>query len=177
MYDLVAGSNTEVWRPVVGYEGWYEVSSLGRVKSLVTRGGKPQQRILKPRRHTGGYTRVHIGRNGIYKDHLIHRMVMQAFVGCCPNGIVVNHINGKKTDNRMVNLEYVTYRQNSRHAHSLGLTPAGTDHPNSSITDTDVRFIRDARYKIEALELAARFGVSRGTIYRIQLGKRYRNVI
>ena len=104
----------EHWKPVVGHEGLYEVSDLGRVKSLRRNG-----RILKPQRTQTGYLQVWLyngeihstGRTG--KNYQLHRIVAEAFLEN-PNGLPeVNHINEDKSDNRADNLEWCTHAYNS----------------------------------------------------------------
>ena len=104
----------EVFKPVVGYEGLYEVSDLGRVKSLgkcSTRGFNLSNRILKGVNNGVGYLGVQLYRDGTPKRFSIHRLVMTSFVG--ESSLIVDHINEDKEDNRLLNLEYVTNRDNS----------------------------------------------------------------
>ncbi|RDB46163.1 NUMOD4 motif-containing HNH endonuclease [Tsukamurella tyrosinosolvens] len=106
---------SEVWRAVPGHEGAYEVSDQGRVRSLdrsVLRRGHEVQvtgRILKPARNTKGYFHVTIGGS----TRKVHRLVMQAFVGEMPAGMVTRHLNGDQTDNRLVNLRYGSVAENA----------------------------------------------------------------
>jgi hypothetical protein len=108
----------EKWRPVPGYEGMYEVSDLGQVRSLDRvivnniHGGmwvRPG-RILKPWMHSRGYPWVTLAGQ---KKFAIHRLVLLAFVGPIPKGMIVRHLNDIKTDNRLVNLRYGTHLENS----------------------------------------------------------------
>lgn len=111
---------TEVGRPVVGYEGIYEVSSMGRVRSLerdiVERGGK--------RRHWTSQTlMLHLTEKGYHQVYLqggrqrrLHQLVAEAFLGPCPPGCEVRHRNGDHGDSRLLNLEYGTRSQNVRDA-------------------------------------------------------------
>lgn len=109
----------EVWKDVPGYEGYYQVSNLGRVKSL-TGYYKNKKNIILKYGLNRGYQRVILCVNKIRKNIHIHQLVMLAFVGK-PNGMQINHINGVKTDNRLCNLEYVTQSENMKHAYRLGL--------------------------------------------------------
>lgn len=98
--------------PVKGYEGRYEVSRTGHVVSLCS--GNPA--VLRPVMHRQGYKRVRLydGRGG-YRWHMVHRLVAAAFVGG-DKSLQVNHKNGVKGDNRAENLEWVTQKENWRHA-------------------------------------------------------------
>ena len=95
----------EIWRDVEGYEGLYQVSNLGRVKSLnYRRTGK--EKILKPIKIKKQYMNVKLCKNGKLKQYMIHRLVAKAFIPNPDNKEQVNHINEIKTDNRAENLEW-----------------------------------------------------------------------
>ena len=114
----------EKWKPVSGYEGYYQVSNLGRVRNIKKRRGTRVGSILDARTNHGGYVIVGLrGESGEYKDHRVHVLVAQAFIGPKPVGLDVNHIDGNKENNKVSNLEYVTRSENLRHALLNGLTP------------------------------------------------------
>ena len=102
----------EEWRPIKGFEGRYEVSSLGRVRNAVT------GRVLRPRPTKRGYHRVALGAGN---DRYIHRLVAEAFIPNPHNLPQVNHIDGCKTNNIASNLEWCTPAHNAKHAYRLGL--------------------------------------------------------
>ena len=97
----------ENWLPVVGYEGLYEVSDLGRVRSL--RSGH----LLKMATNRG-YPRVGLNKDGNARAVRVHILVAAAFIGPRPDGQEVCHANGVKTDNRVTNLRYDTHAENNR---------------------------------------------------------------
>ena len=115
---------SEQWLPVVGYEGFYEVSDMGRVRSLdratpmKTATGKMTMRrvagrILKPGTAGRGYPYVNLMReHKRQKTRDVHRLVLEAFVGPKPDGLVTRHLNGDRLDNRLENLAYGTYSEN-----------------------------------------------------------------
>lgn len=117
----------EIWKPVVGYEGWYSVSSLGRVRR-----DKPQRntfpgRILRPVTRKGYYAQC-LTKDGKHATFTNHSLVAAAFIGPRPPLLQVNHKDANKLNNRDWNLEYVTHLQNQRHAVDHGLTTAGNKH-------------------------------------------------
>lgn len=109
----------EIWKPIPGYEGYYEVSDQGSVRSIervIARdNGRPQtvrSRLLRPALNRRGYEGVHLYRRGRGEGFSVHRLVMAAFVGPCPDGMEVRHLNGDPADNRLTNLRYGTSYEN-----------------------------------------------------------------
>lgn len=98
----------EEWRPVKDYEGLYEVSNFGRVRSL--KFGKV--RILKLFKNSKGYLYVDLYKDGKRKEFRVHRLVWETFNGAIPDGMEVNHINEIKTDNSLWNLNLMTRKEN-----------------------------------------------------------------
>ena len=108
----------EEWREVRGYEGIYEVSNLGNLKSLA-RKRVLNDKILKGGVDGGGYLSVCLSKDRMLKTRLVHQLVAIAFLGHEPSGhkLVVNHINHNRQDNRVENLELVTQRNNANQKH------------------------------------------------------------
>lgn len=103
---------SERWLAVVGWEGYYEVSDLGRVRRIAqTRGTRCG--ILKTVPDRKGYPQVVLSRHSLERTRPVHRLVGEAFIGPLPKGLVTRHLNGNQTDNRAVNLAYGTRRENS----------------------------------------------------------------
>ena len=110
----------EEWRDIPQHEGLYQVSNLGKVKSLdryitiKNGGGKRRYRgkELKPQISAKGYKMVSLNKSGDQKSHYIHRLVYLAFRGSIPEDLVVNHIDENKTNNLLTNLELLTNREN-----------------------------------------------------------------
>lgn len=113
------GIKPEEWRPVVGHEGFYEVSDLGRVRSvdrtLPRAGGTMRIRgkILTPGVDKHGRCGVNLHRDGSVKHRRVHRLVLQAFVGPCPDGMEGCHNDGDATNNQIGNLRWDTSLSNS----------------------------------------------------------------
>ena len=103
----------ELWKPIKDYEKYYEVSNLGRVKSL----HRNKERILK-QSMSGEYLKVVLQKDGKSKTFSIHKLVIHSFKECPLNKIkiVINHIDGNKTNNNINNLEWCTLRDNTNHA-------------------------------------------------------------
>lgn len=115
-------SHLEIWKDVVSYEGLYQVSNLGRVKSLerniVTSNGKNmtrKEKILRPSNNNRGYMQVRFYVNGNFPCLKVHRLVAEAFLFEFDDGKQINHINGDKSDNRVENLECVDQMKNMEH--------------------------------------------------------------
>lgn len=109
----------EVYKDIPGYEGLYQVSNLGNVKSLPRK--KCKGRVLKPYSPEYGYQHVMLSKNGIQKCYKVHRLVAEIFVENPDGKMEVNHINAIKSDNRAVNLEWCTALENYNHARKMGL--------------------------------------------------------
>lgn len=107
--------SAERWLPVVGYETSYEVSDTGKVRSkarLDSRGRRRREKLLSPRPQPFGHQTVALFTNGARRSFLIHRLVLEAFVGPCPEGMEACHWNGVPSDNRVKNLRWDTRAAN-----------------------------------------------------------------
>ena len=108
-------TESEIWKDVAGYEGFYQVSNKGNVRSVERKdsiGRKCGGRILKPINNRRGYLRVILWKNGKYKTNFIHRLVAEAFVPNPDNLPQVNHLDEVKTNNELSNLEWCDSKHN-----------------------------------------------------------------
>lgn len=159
------------WAPVRGFEGTHEISNDGRVRRLacvfVNRRGhkKPSPaRMLKPTQKGNGYFHLTLQVNKVQTTLHLHRMVLEAFVGPCPEGMEGLHRNGVKSDNRLDNLRWGTHIENcsdrSRHGKC-----------QFALTYEEALQIRDCRGKMRQVDVAEIYGISQPTVSAIQLGK------
>jgi hypothetical protein len=180
----------EEWKPVVGYEGYYEASSLGNVRR--TEGIRSQgrgredcykyfpQRPLAMDKTRQGYLCASLCKNGRKKGYLVHRLVAIAFIPNPKNRPCVNHKDGVKTHNNIENLEWMTHAQNSKHAFDTGLSKnpvaRGAEHGMSILTAEQVREIRTTYvpFVVSRRILSERYGVSESTIKSIVEGKHWK---
>jgi len=163
----------EIWKPIERREG-YEVSNLGRVRSLSrkiwveSKHQAPhwrtwQGRILRPQASPQGYLHVHLG---TADQHQIADLVLEAFVGPKPKGMVAAHDNGKNQDNRASNLFYKTPYENQEDRIRHGTSNRGEGSPYAKLTEAKVKAIR-ASHEPRAV-LAKRYGVSVMTITQVR---------
>lgn len=119
----------EKWKDIAGYEGLYQISNMGRVKSLERfkpNGQIVPEKIKTPSAKSNNYLALQLYKNNKPKNCYIHRLVAEAFIPNPQNKETVNHINGDKHDNSVENLEWSTYTENNHHATQTGLN--GTEH-------------------------------------------------
>lgn len=160
---------TEIWRDIAGYDGFYQVSNFGRVKSFWHK----TLRITKGTVDIRGYLRVGLYRNGKSKYAYVHRLVALAFIDNPENKPQVNHINGDKSDNRVENLEWCTPSENHYHAVAWGLRKSGENNSRAKLTNEQARYVRDNPDGLTQWELADKFGVSKAAISQIERGITY----
>lgn len=173
---------TEIWKDVIGYEGFYQVSNLGRIKSLPRTicnwGGKKgvhksKERVLKPQLNHKGYLRICLCIPSKKITYTLHRLIAIAFLGD-PGKLHVNHIDGDKLNNKISNLEYCTHLQNMEHAIKMGLTVKGVNHHNAKLNPKKVSEIRLSN--LTGRELAEIYNVCEATIREAKTYKNWKDV-
>jgi hypothetical protein len=163
----------ETWKPVVGFENHYEVSTDGRIRRTMAANSTKVGWVLTPNDHNG-YRRVSLHKGGKCHRLLVHRIVAQAYLDGFEKVRHVNHKNGVKHDNRVENLEWVTARENVLHAWKNGLaTPnLGEDSGQSVLTAQSVQGILVLLANgVEGRLIAKAFGVTESAISSIKRGQ------
>lgn len=162
---------SERWLPVVGYEGYYEVSDIGNVRRVLRPDslGRPRRCGVLRNALDRGYHRVSLSKNDKPKGFAVHRLVAAAFLGPPPSPAhVVNHKDGVKANNRPSNLEYLTSAENTRHAVRLGLHAAGDRHGMAKSSETQRDAIcREWKQGMSITRLAAVSGLSETRVSRM----------
>lgn len=168
-----------IWKPIKGYEGRYEVSTWGQVRSLDrtvrnTKGVLAHLRgkLLNPAVGKAGYKVAFLRDGKESKAFSVHRLVALAFLPNAENKSEVNHKNGIRTDNRVSNLEWVTPSENKCHAYNNGLN---SQKHRRKLTPSQVRELRNT--DISLSQASKKFGVSMGCAQRARSKETYREVI
>ncbi len=172
----------ETWLPVPGFEESYQVSNLGRVRSLDrvtrTRAGVPirrKGRIMALTVHSHGYLHVRLSRESVVTTCLVHRLVAAAFIESpIPRGMDVCHSDGVRTNNALSNLRIDSHAENQRDKVNHGTSYCGSNHWRAKLTDQQVLSIRsDVR---RHADIAADHGISASTISLVKSGKAWSHV-
>jgi hypothetical protein len=165
----------EIWKDIEGYEGYYQISNLARVKSLsrsiIRANGNIyniSEKFLNMGLNKDGYARVALSKNSKQTFMFIHRLVATYFIPNPDSKLEVNHKNGIKSDNSIQNLEWVSPSENVQHGYNIGLSKIGEDRYNSKLTNSDIVTIRNSNLKQK--ELSEIYNVSQPVISRIISG-------
>ena len=167
----------EIWRPVEGTDGRYEVSNTGKVRSLnYKRTGKTEE--LRPAADGKGYLRTVLFYNGKNKTVKVHRLVAEAFIPNPENKPQVNHIDGNKTNNSVDNLEWSSNIDNAHHAIKNGLfvnsykaTALSNEKRKQPVIATDCNG-HEIEFESQS-EACRQLNVSRRHVYEVLKGKRH----
>lgn len=128
--------NQEIWKDIKGYEGFYKVSNLGRIMGLGrevrnTKYGSvryiPESILKRKGTNSSGYTNIILRKNNKNKSFYVHRIVAENFLNPIDGKKIINHKNGIKTDNRLINLEWCTEKENIQHSIKTGLSKLKTN--------------------------------------------------
>lgn len=175
----------EIWKPIVGYEGFYEVSNFGRIRSIEhfvnhSKGGKKiiRSKVMNPYTDEDGHKRIKLCKMGKGKKHYVHNLVTEAFIGPKPSGYATAHGNGIPDDNRLENLRYATFAENEADKLIHGRHVRGEGNWNSKLTSEQVYRIREVydyymanhkslRKSRILYDLAEEIGMRKKSIYQI----------
>jgi len=167
------------WKIIPNTNNLYEASDCGQIRRVVSfvsnskNGGKRKVggKALSQKTKRNGYKEVQIftsPQKGVSK--YVHRLVFETFVGKIPKGMAINHIDGVKSNNKLSNLECVTYSENTKHAYSKNLInrfkkAKGESHPKSKMTKSDVLLYRDLHSKgATPTQISDYYGINKSTL-------------
>lgn len=172
---VAAMINSEVWLAIKDYEGAYEVSNMGRVRSIPrtsSTGRKLKGKILSLMDNGHGYKTVMLSWKGAQKRKYVHRLVLEAFTGPCPEGFEARHFNGVRSDNRLENLEWSTHIDNVADRKIHGTELAGERNSLAVLTESEVVEIREiyATRLFTQKQLAEEYGITQPGIGLIVRG-------
>lgn len=176
---LICTTMEEIWKDIKGFEGIYQVSDLGRIRSL------DRLKLNKHNSYTKvkgciiksfkkkGYPSVSLSIYNTKKTFSVHRLVADSFILNLENKREVNHINGIKTDNRVNNLEWVSSKENIKHAYKMGLmkNKFGEKHHGCKLTEDQVIKIKYDLKELSHSEIAKMFNVNPSRISSIRCGR------
>lgn len=171
----------EFWKSVKGFEGFYEVSNFGRVRSIdrININSKGVARLLKgkylsnSKTNGNGYHSANLCKDGSRFVRYIHRIVAEVFSPNPSDLPEVNHIDGNKSNNHISNLEWCSMLNNKKHASKNGLLSCGESHHHAKLTDEEADEIRDLALNEvwPQTTIANLYGICQQTVSNIKLGK------
>ena len=151
----------EIWKDVKNYEGLYQVSNLGNIRSIRFN----RIKIMRQNINSRGYCSLEFCVNNERKTLMVHNIVANTFIPNPLNKPVVNHINGIKTDNKIENLEWNTYSENVKHAYRTGLAPRHSTYQNQP-NQKKIKDIIENKEYFSIREAARQTGHKRSSIQR-----------
>ena len=174
----------ETWSSINGYKGIYEVSNIGRVKSLARVIKCPnyismvKEIVMKSHFNGSGYKKISLINGNDRKSFYIHRLVAETFIKNINGLKEVNHKDGDKENNISSNLEWCTHSENIKHAYDNSLIPdrKGENHPRTELTNKDILNIRKLKGLFKIVEIAKKYSVSRYVISIIINKKSWKHI-
>lgn len=152
----------ENWKDIAGYKGRYQVSDMGRVKSILFK----KELILKHGFNRCGYNYINLSKDKVYVSKTVHRLVALAFISNPENKPQVNHKDGDKNNNSVLNLEWNTSKENNTHSFKTGLNKGqkGIVNKNSKLSEEQVKEIRLIGKTRTLISIAKEFNVGKSSI-------------
>jgi hypothetical protein len=177
---IQAADDVEQWREIPGFEGYYEVSNTGNLRSLdrwLTSGRHRKGARLQANRSASGHFKVRLCRGGRHHWFGVHCLVLAAFIGPRPEGMQGAHNNGDPSDNRPENLRWDTAKGNAADRKSHGTEMCGENNPRSKLTERQVSEIfRMHRSGVMGKDIAAVMLCTPANISSILKGKHWRTL-
>jgi hypothetical protein len=166
----------EIWKPVLGNDA-YEVSDQGRVRRVTEKNRGKAGMIMKQSPDRYGYMRVRLSPEG-KRHRRVHRLMWEAFCGPIPEGLMINHESGIKSDNRLGNFTLVTRQGNADHAVKAGLVKTGDENGAAKLTDAAVRQIRAMKSEgMTGRAIARNLGLPARTVHNVISGRNWSSVV
>ena len=132
----------ELWKTINGYDGAYQASTLGRIRSIDrtitncrSRKQSFKETILKPDYAPNGYERICLSKNGKYKHNRVAKLIYETFMGPVPEGMEIDHINGDNRDNRLENLRVCTHKENCNNPITLARNRAANERRSQKLKE------------------------------------------
>lgn len=181
----------EIWKPVEGYEQYYEVSTWGRVRALAiyikndgnfAGGFHKHFKVRNQQTNKYGYKTIKLCKYGKCQRYTVHRLVAKAFIPTDNYENQINHIDGNKTNNNITNLEWVTPAENMKHAWDTGLINSdhtvGSKHANAKLTEAQVIEMRElyATGNYKRKELCDKYNIKLSTFKDIVSRRSWQHV-
>lgn len=174
----------ERWKPIKGFEGVYEISDKGKVKSVARKTGTVyrKEKLRKLHYTKCGYLKVRLTHKDKDVTARVHRLVAEHFLSNPENKETVNHIDGNKSNNDVSNLEWATRAEQMQHAYDLNLRKplSGEDNPHAVLTNEEAEQIRKEYVKHSRKHgtpaLAKKYGVKTSVIQDVISNRTYNNI-
>jgi len=171
----------EIWKDIPGYEGLYQASDFGNIKSLSRKikckNGKLvlfHGKNITPYINNTGYYKVRLHKKNISKTDYVHRIIMKTFKE--NKNFHVNHMDNNPLNNNINNLEWCTQKENVNHAMKLNLFPKAEKNGMAKLTNEDVIIIKKLKGKLKQTTIALLYGVDKTCINQIMKGKTWKSI-
>ena len=167
----------EIFKDIEGYEGLYQISNLGRVKSFPRNGTYKKMRVLKQSKNTQGYWFVNLSKNNKQKGKVIHRLIAIHFIPNPTNKPYINHKDSDRGNYAISNLEWVTGSENIKHCYRQGnRTQKGENNNHSKLNPADIKKIRELSKTQSGVLISSLFNISVATVSQIKNQKTWRHI-